>query len=75
MPYMSRPLRIEYDNAYHYVMNRGRDRQMIFHGDKYYKAFLKTLAQAHERFTLQVHAYCLMGNHYHLLVKTPHVFF
>jgi putative transposase len=68
---MSRPLRIEYENAYYHVMNRGRGRQMIFHGAKYYDAFLNTLSEAHERFGLQVHAYCLMGNHYHLLVKTP----
>ncbi len=68
---MSRPLRIEYENAYYHVMNRGRGRQMVFHGDEYCEAFLKTLSEVHERFGVQIHAYCLMGNHYHLLVKTP----
>ena len=68
---MSRPLRIEYEDAYYHVMNRGRGRQKIFHGEDYYNAFLDTLNEAHERFGLQIHAYCLMGNHYHLLVKTP----
>jgi len=68
---MPRAERIEYDNAYYHVMNRGRGRQMIFHGSSYYKAFLEGLAEAHLRFGMEVHAYCLMGNHYHLLLKTP----
>ena len=68
---MPRPLRIEYENAYYHVMNRGRDRQNIFHGDEYYEAFLLSLSEAHQRFGLQVLCYCLMSNHYHLLVKTP----
>ena len=68
---MSRPLRIEYPDAYYHVMNRGQARQSIFHGDAYYASFLKTLAEAYDRFGLEIHAYCLMSNHYHLLVKTP----
>ena len=68
---MSRPLRIEYENAYYHVMNRGGARQNIFHGPAYYEAFLDTLGQAHQRFGLEVLCYCLMDNHYHLLVKTP----
>ena len=68
---MSRPLRIEYENAYYHVMNRGRGRRAIFHGDDYFEAFQKSLDEAHQRFGLQVHAYCLLSNHYHLLVKTP----
>ena len=66
---MSRPLRIEYPNAYYHVMNRGGGRQTIFHNDEYYAAFLAAIEEAHDRFGLQIHAYCLMGNHYHLLVK------
>ncbi|MCP4237823.1 MAG: hypothetical protein GY770_30355 [Aestuariibacter sp.] len=68
---MPRPLRIEYENAYYHVMNRGQSRQNIFHGDDYFIAFLSILEQAHQRFGLQVLSYCLMSNHYHLLVKTP----
>lgn len=68
---MVRPLRIDYEGAYYHVMNRGRGRQMIFHGDQYYERFLSCLEQAHKRFALECHAYCLMGNHYHLLVRTP----
>jgi putative transposase len=52
-------------------MNRGRGRHRIFHGPAYYEAFLQTLGEACSRFGLEVHAYCLMGNHYHLFVRTP----
>ncbi len=68
---MTRPIRIEYENAYYHVMNRGQGRKCLFHDESYFKAFLQTLSEADERFGLQVHAYCLMSNHYHLLVKTP----
>jgi putative transposase len=68
---MSRPLRIEYEDAFYHVMNRGRGRQKVFHGAEYYEAFLQCLAEAHKRFGVEVHSYCLMGNHYHLLIKTP----
>jgi putative transposase len=68
---MPRPMRINFENAYYHVMNRGRGRQTIFHGDDYYQNFLACLEEASERFKLEVIAYCLMGNHYHLFVKTP----
>jgi len=60
-----------YPDACYHVMNRGARRRTIFHGACWYEAFLKSLGEAHERFGLEVHAYCLMPNHYHLLVKTP----
>jgi REP element-mobilizing transposase RayT len=69
---MPRPLRIEYENAFYHVMNRGRGRGLIFHNDKYFKAFLETLNEVYTRFDCIIHAYCLMGNHYHLLLETPH---
>jgi len=68
---MARPLRIEYENACYHVMNRGRGRQDVFHGEAYFNAFLKCLTEAHTRFGLELLAYCLMSNHYHLLLKTP----
>lgn len=68
---MPRPTRIEYDNAFYHVMNRGKGRQDIFHGDEYYNAFLDTLRESTRRFDAVIHAYCLMNNHYHLLIETP----
>ncbi|WP_425487754.1 transposase [Microbulbifer rhizosphaerae] len=68
---MSRPLRLEFPGAWYHVMNRGAARQTIFRDSDCYTAFLDALAEAHSRFDLQIHAYCLMGNHYHLLVHTP----
>jgi len=52
-------------------MNRGQGRRAIFPDDRYYQAFLETLAEAHQRFKCVIHAYCLMGDHYHLLIETP----
>ncbi len=68
---MSRPLRLEFPGAWYHVMNRGLARQPIFRNRDCYAVFLDTLVEAHRRFDLQIHAYCLMGNHYHLLVHTP----
>jgi len=51
------------------VINTGRERQNIFHGEAYFRAFLDTLAEAHQRFGCVVHSYCLMSNHYHVLSK------
>ena len=52
-------------------MNRGQSGQTIFHSEEDFNAFINTLAEAHQRFGLHVLCYCLMSNHYHLLVKTP----
>jgi REP-associated tyrosine transposase len=68
---MSRPIRIEFKGAFYHVMNRGRGRQSVFKDDNDYQAFYSTLNEAWQRFGLEVHGFCLMGNHYHLLLKTP----
>jgi REP element-mobilizing transposase RayT len=68
---MSRPLRIEYENAFYHVMNRGRGRDNTFLSDDDFKYFLYSIEQASLRFNIEVHSYCLMTNHYHLLIKTP----
>ncbi|MEE9302381.1 MAG: transposase [Thiotrichaceae bacterium] len=68
---MVRPLRIEYDNAIYHVMNRGKGKKWIYPDDTYYEDFLKGIEEAHQRFGIEVLAYCLMGNHYHLLIHTP----
>jgi len=68
---MPRPTRIEYEGAFHHVMNRGRNRSTIFHDKSDFDEFLKTLEEASKRFDAIIHAYCLMTNHYHLLIETP----
>jgi REP element-mobilizing transposase RayT len=52
-------------------MNRGQGKKDIFHDKVYYDAFLEILSESVIKFGLEVHAYCLMTNHYHLLVSTP----
>jgi putative transposase len=66
-----RPLRIEYPGAIYHVMNRGDRREAIFADDGDRKSFLQTLAQSCERTGWEAHAWCLMGNHFHLVVETP----
>jgi len=68
---MARKLRIEYPGAIYHVMNRGDRREEIFRDDKDRQLFLTTLAEACAKADWQVHAYCLMGNHFHLVVETP----
>lgn len=68
---MSRPLRIEYENAFYHVMNRGRGCENTFLSDNDFEYFLHCIEQASLRFNIEVHSYCLMTNHYHLLIKTP----
>ena len=68
---MARPLRIEYPGAWYHIMNRGRRGEKVFSDGKDYETFLILLQEAAEIFNLRVSAYCLMSNHYHLLVQTP----
>jgi REP element-mobilizing transposase RayT len=68
---MSRPLRIEYAGAWYHVMNRGRRREKIFEFPIDYELFLGVLQETSTMWNLQVSAYCLLSNHYHLLVHTP----
>lgn len=68
---MSRPLRIEYPEAWYHVMNRGRRKEHIFLSSKDYASFLDLLHETMATWNLRVAAYCLMPTHYHLLVQTP----
>jgi len=68
---MARPLRIEYEGAVYHVTSRGNARQDIFLDDKDRADFLASLSHIVERFDWLCHAYCLMNNHYHLLIETP----
>jgi REP element-mobilizing transposase RayT len=68
---MARKLRIEYSGAIYHVMNRGDRREDIFRDDPDREAFLATLAEACGKTGWEVHALCLMSNHFHLVVETP----
>jgi len=68
---MARPLRIEYPGAWYHVMNRGRRHEDIFTDKTDYTLFIDLLKELAELFQVRISAYCLMGNHYHLLLNTP----
>ncbi len=68
---MARPLRIQYEGAFHHITARGNEGGPIFREDKDLWKFLDTLSEVPARFSVVVHAYVLMSNHYHLLVETP----
>ncbi len=68
---MPRQLRVEYPGAIYHVMSRGDRRKDIYLDEVDRQDFLKTLAEACQKTGFQVHAYCLMRNHFHLVVETP----
>lgn len=67
---MPRKPRIEFEGAVYHVMSRGNHQQKVFRTDRDNEMFLATLGEACGRTGWRVHAYVLMGNHYHLLVET-----
>src|SRR5277367_442591 len=68
---MARKLRLEYPGAIYHVMNRGDRGEPIFRDDADRKLFLETLDEACEKTGWLVHAWCLMPNHFHLVIETP----
>ena len=68
---MPRKLRLEYAGAIYHVMNRGDRREPIFLCDEDRELFVRTLGEACGKAVWQVHAFCLMDNHFHLVVETP----
>ncbi len=68
---MARPLRFEFSGAIYHLTARGNARQKIFFSDADRQLFMDTLAGVVFRYSWICHAYCLMANHYHLLVETP----
>jgi REP element-mobilizing transposase RayT len=67
---MARQWRIEYPGAIYHVLSRGNGRQDIFLSDRDRQLFLSLLEELSERFDIEISAYVLMGNHYHILLKT-----
>ena len=68
---MARQLRVEYPGAIYHVMNRGDRGEEIFRDDKDREGFLAALAEVCGKTGWEVHALCLLGNHFHLVVETP----
>ncbi len=68
---MTRPLRLEFAGALYHVTSRGDGRDDIYRNDADNKQFLNVLSEVCQRFNWTIHAFCLMDNHYHLLIETP----
>ena len=67
---MARKLRIEYAGAVYHVMNRGDRREAVFEDDRDRQRFLETVSEGCQKTGWQIHAYCLMSNHFHLVIET-----
>lgn len=67
---MARPLRIEYPGALYHVTARGDRQEAIFDDDQDRQTLLKLLGEMVSQFRWQCHSYCLMSNHYHLMIET-----
>jgi len=68
---MARPLRIDVADGWYHVTARGLDRKAIFRDDGDRAHFMELLEEMASRYRVRLHAYVLMGNHYHLLIQTP----
>jgi putative transposase len=68
---LARQLRIEFPGAFYHVFSRGNQKQPIFFSDDDRCFFLNCMRRAHEKFGVIVHVYCLMPNHFHLILETP----
>ncbi len=68
---MSRPIRIQFENAFYHITSRGNDQKDIFLSNADRSLFFEILKETVRDASWICHAYCLMGNHYHLLVETP----
>ncbi len=69
---MSRPLRIQYENAHYHVCARGNERRRIFWYERDYQKLCELLDEMRTRFDVRIYAFVLMTNHFHLMLSTPH---
>ncbi len=68
---MARPLRIVYPGAFYHITSRGNERKDIFREQEDRERFLSYLQSANQRYEALIHVFCLMDNHYHILMETP----
>src|SRR5436190_10209924 len=68
---MARKMRVQYPGAVYHIMSRGDHRESIFEDDQDRELFLATLGEACAKTQWQMHAFCLIFNHFHLVVETP----
>ena len=68
---MARPPRVEFEGAVYHITARGNERQRIYRSDADRRLFLETLEKMRGRFGILLHCYCLMPNHFHLVIETP----
>ena len=68
---MARPLRINYSGAFYHVTSRGNERKNIFKSKRDREKFFEYLGSATQRYDAVIHVFCLMDNHFHLLIETP----
>jgi putative transposase len=67
---VARPIRIDYPDTFYHILSRGNERRNIFYNETDYLKFLDVLGEMVQKFHIEIHAYVLMPNHYHLLVRT-----
>ena len=68
---MPRPLRVEYAGAIYHILNRGDHREVVFRNDDDREMFLRALEEVCGKTGWQIHAWCLLSNHFHLVIETP----
>ena len=68
---MARPVRVDVVGGWYHVTARGIERRAIFADGRDHEHFLELLPEMGKRYGVELHAYVLMGNHYHLLIRTP----
>ncbi|MCP3855698.1 MAG: transposase [Actinomycetia bacterium] len=68
---MPRTPRIHVSDSWYHVFNRGARRQAVFFDSTDRRLFLELIAEVADRYGVEIHAYCLMGNHYHILIRAP----
>lgn len=68
---MSRPLRLQFENAYYHIISRGDLKRYIFKKNIFKSKFLEKMNETFKNYNIDCFAYCIMDNHYHLYIKTP----